>query len=305
MTVFGELRVPPALQNLHHRLLDHAIQHRRDAQLTHPAVRLGYLYPSHRLRFVSPCKKLFADGCPVLLQVSRQRLDRHAVDARTSLVGLHSLESLHTVVVRADLLHQLLLHSQTFGHALRRERFGPSARNHWSFTPPLLAEGQPKLGFLPLPSVWAFAARATTMPAADSCRTIRVDRSTLSPDSGTCSRPPAIRMTAFNAQPPNLQPAPLMDMDFAVIDQLVRHRMPHIRFLSIGSRLCSTLPSDPASRRRPCASLSLLLHQDVKRTYTSKMSFMHGVPMVGGPMTRSLPPPRPIYPKSRQPVCPG
>ncbi len=150
MTVFGELRVPPALQNLHHRLLDHAIQHRRDAQLTHPAVRLGYLYPSHRLRFVSPCKKLFADGCPVLLQVSRQRLDRHAVDARTSLVGLHSLESLHTVVVRADLLHQLLLHSQTFGHALRRERFGPSARNHWSFTPPLLAEGQPKLGFLPL-----------------------------------------------------------------------------------------------------------------------------------------------------------
>jgi hypothetical protein len=100
VTVFGELRVPPALQNLHHRLLDHAIQHRRDAQLTHPAVRLGYLYPPHRLRFVSPCKKLFADGCPVLLQVSRQRLDRHAVDARTSLVGLHSLESLHTVVVR-------------------------------------------------------------------------------------------------------------------------------------------------------------------------------------------------------------
>ncbi|MEA2259832.1 MAG: hypothetical protein QOJ51_2657 [Acidobacteriaceae bacterium] len=37
------------------------------------------------------------------------------------------------------------------------------------------------------------------------------------------------------------------------------------------SRLCSTLPSDPASRRRPCASLSLLLHQDVKRTSTSKL----------------------------------
>ena len=59
--------------------------------------------------------------------------------------------------------------------------------------------------------------------------------------------------------------------------QLVRRRMPHIRFLSIGSRLCSTLPSDPASRRRPCASLSLLLHQDVKGTCTPKLSIMHGV----------------------------
>jgi hypothetical protein len=56
---------------------------------------------------------------------------------------------------------------------------------------------------------------------------------------------------------------------------------PQIRFLYIGSRICSTLPSDPASRRRPCASLSLLLYQDVKRTYTSKMSIMLGVPKKG------------------------
>jgi len=32
-----------------------------------------------------------------------------------------------------------------------------------------------------------------------------------------------------------------MDMDFAIICSLLRHRMPHIRFLSIGSRFCSTL----------------------------------------------------------------
>src|SRR5208282_1612174 len=49
-----------------------------------------------------------------------------------------------------------------------------------------------------------------------------------------------------------------------------------IRFLFIGSRLCSTLLSDPASRRRPCASLSLHLHQVVKRTFTSKLSNMLG-----------------------------
>jgi hypothetical protein len=116
------------------------------------------------------------------------------------------------------------------------------------------------------------------MPSADFCCTVRMDYSTLSPDSGTCNRSPAIRMTAVNAQPPNLPPALLMDVDFAVIGQLVQRCRPHIRFLSIGSRLCSTLPSDPASRRRPCASLSLLLHQDVKGTCTPKLTIMHGVP---------------------------
>jgi len=114
------------------------------------------------------------------------------------------------------------------------------------------------------------------MPAADFCCTIRVDRSALSPDSGTCRRSPEVSSTAFHAQPPDLQPVPLMDMDFAITSPLVRHRMPPIWFLFIGSRLCSTLLSDHASQRRPCASLSLLLHQDVKRTFTSKLSNMLG-----------------------------
>ena len=69
-----------------------------------------------------------------------------------------------------------------------------------------------------------------------------------------------------------------MDMDFAITSPLVRHRMPHIWFLFIGSRLCSALLSDHASQRRPCASLSLLLHQDGKRTFTSKLSNMLGTP---------------------------
>src|ERR1017187_8690819 len=119
------------------------------------------------------------------------------------------------------------------------------------------------------------------MPAADLCPTVRVDRSTLSPDSGTWNRSPEVSSTAFNAQPPNLQPALLMDVDFATICPLVQRRMPRIRFLSIGSRLCSTLLSDPASRRRPCASLSLLLHQDVKGTYTPKLLNMLGTQING------------------------
>ena len=72
---------------------------------------------------------------------------------------------------------------------------------------------------------------------------------------GQGHRSPEVSSTTFRAQPPDLQPASLMDMDFAVGSPLVRRRMPPIRFLFIGSRVCSTLPSDPASRRRPCASL--------------------------------------------------
>src|SRR5947209_20042709 len=51
---------------------------------------------------------------------------------------------------------------------------------------------------------------------------------------------------------------------------------PQIRFLYIGSRVCPTLLSDPASRRRPCASLSLHLHQVVRRTFTFELLNMLG-----------------------------
>jgi hypothetical protein len=57
---------------------------------------------------------------------------------------------------------------------------------------------------------------------------------------------------------------------------------PQIRFLYIASRFCSTFPSDPTSRRCPCASLSLHLCQVVKRTFTSKRSNMLGVPRTFG-----------------------
>ena len=79
---------------------------------------------------------------------------------------------------------------------------------------------------------------------------------------GTQRRPPGVRTSAFIARPPNLQHQPLTDTDFMTTCSLVRLVLPHIRFLSVRPRLCHTLPPDPASRRRPCASLTLLLRQD-------------------------------------------
>jgi len=114
------------------------------------------------------------------------------------------------------------------------------------------------------------------MPSADFRAAVRKPHDPLSPRSGTRRGPPEVSSAAFPAHPPNLQRRPLMDMDFAVACLLVRTTLPRIRFLSIGSRVCSTLPSDPALRRRPCASLALHLHQVVRGTSTPKLRIMLG-----------------------------
>jgi hypothetical protein len=141
---------------------------------------------------------------------------------------------------------------------------------------------------LSLPAVWAFIACATSTPAADFCCTVRVNRFTLSHDSVTCSRSPEVSSIAFHAQPLDLPPVPLMDVDFAIMCSLARHRRPHIQFLSIGSRVCSTLLSDLTSRFGPCALLSLRLHQAVKRAFTSKLSNMLGTHKKGAPFRAPL-----------------
>ena len=64
---------------------------------------------------------------------------------------------------------------------------------------------------------------------------------------------------------------------------------PRIRFLSSGSCFCSTLLSDPASRRRPCASLILHLHQVGRRTCPPKLSNMLGTHRHGGDGRPSAP----------------
>ena len=68
VAVIGKRPVPLALQHLHHRLLDESIQHRRDAKLSHPSVRLRDFHPPHRLRLIGPAQQLFPDGWPVLFQ---------------------------------------------------------------------------------------------------------------------------------------------------------------------------------------------------------------------------------------------
>ena len=123
------------------------------------------------------------------------------------------------------------------------------------------------------------------MPAADFYCAVKEPFGAFRHESVTRSRSPEVSSTAFRTQPSDLQPAPLMDMGFAVIRPLAQRRMPLIRFLFIGSHVCSTLLSDLALRRRRCVSLSLHLHPVVKGTFTPKLSNMLG--------TRKYPPAKP------------
>jgi hypothetical protein len=132
--------------------------------------------------------------------------------------------------------------------------------------------------YSPLLSVWAFRRRRPTMPAADSCTAISNPCKLLSPDSRTPCRPPEVSTTAFTTRLPDLPPRALMVMDFAIIGSLVRPGRPHIWFLFVRSWLCYTLPSDPASRRRPCVSLALHHHQVGQGTCTPKLLRMLGAP---------------------------
>src|SRR5262249_47938680 len=95
-----------------------------------------------------------------------------------------------------------------------------------------------------------------------------------------------------------------MDVDFAVSRPLVRPGLPHIRFLFVRSRICSTLLSDPASRRRPCALLALHLHQVVRGTCTPKLSNMLGTQLNRSAVDEYLSASQGFSPSSRtSPVC--
>src|SRR5215831_1925345 len=235
----------------------------------------------------------------MLTQEALGVVDGHPINAWSPLVFSIALPRAHEVLSLAHFLHQLHRCSRVFGCCHRHDRFDPRIADSWGFTPPCRCLGQLSLGVLPrsvheMPVLLAapnrsglrpsFPVRAypllrlsawsaslalptprPTTPSADSCATVGSPLDfPSSNNTGTTEqwrRPPQVSSIAFAAPLSDLQPWPLMELDFAIRCPLVRPRMPRIRFLFVRSRFCSTLPSDAASRRRPCASLILHLHQ--------------------------------------------
>jgi hypothetical protein len=122
------------LQNLHHRLLDKSIQHRRDTKLSYPTVRLGDFHPPHRPRFVSSVQQLFSDHWPVLFQIIAQLTDSHPVDSGATLIGLYLLQCFLQVFSLTYFLHQSIWISWAFGIMGRQWRFNLSPLRSAGFT---------------------------------------------------------------------------------------------------------------------------------------------------------------------------
>ena len=127
---------------------------------------------------------------------------------------------------------QLITSRRAFDCAVRRKRFDTSssalraspissvgkARVNWLFSHLSLmssAADSPLLLPCSCRTVQAFIPPGTTMPSADSSRPVWMNHSILSLAVKTDERPPKVSSTAFSERPPDLQPAPLMETDFA------------------------------------------------------------------------------------------
>src|SRR5215831_5131416 len=145
VAVLAECRVPPRLQPLQDRLLDHAIDHGWNAKVARPAVRLRDLHPTHRLRLIAPLEQLFFDLGPARVENTRQLLDGDPVDAGRALVAHHCTQRRFYVVRVTDRLHEVRCRCRAFGFGCRRDRFDLLSLPGRGFTPTRHRQGQRQL----------------------------------------------------------------------------------------------------------------------------------------------------------------
>ena len=91
VAVAREGRVEDRLEDLQQGLLDHPVQHSRDAQHPHSASGLRDFHLSHRLRLVAVTEQLLLDPGPVLTAIGHQLVHGHPVDARCPTVAHHPI----------------------------------------------------------------------------------------------------------------------------------------------------------------------------------------------------------------------
>lgn len=193
----GERRVPVRLQRLHHRLLDEAVEHRRDAERPHATRRLRDLHPPHRLRLVGAVDQLSPDRGPMPLQVGRQIVDTHAVDPRRTLVAPHSCQRRLQVLSVKDDLHRRSRDRRAFEAGSRRASFGRLGRKARGFTLRRGAQGQLALIFLPHGSLEIAALLASsTVRAFGGNRRLLCPQLTSAPRSGGLAATSVPRDTA-------------------------------------------------------------------------------------------------------------
>jgi site-specific DNA recombinase len=171
VAMLGKRRVPSLLQHLQHGLLDQSVDHARHAELSDPAVRLGYFDPLHRLWLVGSVEQLGPYAWPVLTQVVLGVVDGHPIHPALPwflLTRFHALwrfSRSHTSSMSCSVTAGLsgagfaasgsTLRDPTTGASPRP--FGSEASECWAFCRFPLMRSQ---SYLPLPIVRAFTHRS-------------------------------------------------------------------------------------------------------------------------------------------------
>ncbi len=212
----------------------------------------------------------------MVLQVERQVRDGHPVDPRRALVAPDSSQRLPQVVACDNRLHRDTHCHRAVGFGYRRAGFGPCRRVAPGFTPRPWREGQLQLGFLPhIPheiAVLSLFPRSglhrgrprllcpllTSTPRSPASLHAQSGR----PDTTWTSRGKSNRLH----RGPAGSTAPALDGRGLRCEEPARpagsasypvlvHRTATLLHASFRPRLAGP-------RRRPCASLTLLHHQD-------------------------------------------
>ena len=102
------------------------------------------------------------------------------------------------------------------------------------------------------------------MPSADFCKAVTVNLFTVSRSFDTLqtSRGKTLDFRCVDAE--FIKRSPLADGRLrGHVPTRLSYVTPHIQFLSVAPQLCVELPSDPASRQRPCPSANLRLRDNL------------------------------------------
>ncbi len=108
-------------------LLDHAVHHVWNAQVSHAAIRLGNGLPSSRARAVSPLQELLSEGRPMVPKALEELVQCDAVRARGSAVRFDLLPSHFKISLVNNSFYQFIIWSRVQGWLLlgRRDRLPP------------------------------------------------------------------------------------------------------------------------------------------------------------------------------------
>jgi hypothetical protein len=143
----------------------------------------------------------------------------------------------------------------------------------------------------------ALPTSGSTLPFADFCDMVKVNRFTFSHESVTCRRSPEVSLTAFDAQPPDLQPVPFDGYGLRsplparpapyASDPVLVHRLAPLLCASFGPRLATSVisPLRFAITSRPSRCEEDFHLQTVKHARHTKLR----AALQRGPCSRSIP----------------